>query len=174
MITYEPYNDDYLLILIGSRVIDGESDSLQYSIYYKDGNYRIDKFDGEYLSNISIFESQAYTTFIRMYMYTDTAETLNGNLLPIKVLDPGEYAKFKLNESFDANIETIYGEETICISMTKDDLDTKTWYSTNHFMPIKYEAYPKGSDEIITEYSIYEFRDDEDILDRMMNVDLID
>ncbi|MCH4886515.1 hypothetical protein EZV73_02995 [Acidaminobacter sp. JC074] len=163
MISFKPYPNDYLLTLSGKMTDNGTTKALQYSIYHKDSKYRVDEYIGPSVSASYVFKDTPHTTLVKKYTGDKSEETYEGNMLPIKVLNPDLYETYKSMDGFEVKLETIDDMETIAIKVLIAGHENKFWYSTKHFMPVKYEVKKVGTDDVISMYVDLNFDDTYDL-----------
>lgn len=130
------------------------------------------------LTNVSIFFDTAYHTYIRQIRASDYIQTLNGNWLTTRYIDPAYYDELKNDDSvsyFESEIVMLNDEETIHIIQIKADASKlEQWFSLETRMPIKYHSeHGSGDNYIAISFELYSFDDLYIIDDDTFNTDLI-
>lgn len=157
--TNEPYHSDFKVTIEGTSKNDGEPLALEYDVYYKDANVRVDAYyDGRMISS-AIYNDTAYITYTSMTMGTNYAEVLDGNWLPIRILDQSYYeminndsevASFNF-ENQELNHEMVTYMETIM----KDGTKTEQWYSLTYKIPLKFhQEWWEGEEKTVIDWAV--------------------
>jgi len=181
-LTLEPYQEDYMALYYGTKTTNDGEEKLQKNIYYRvvDDNIQIREdfySDRGYMNSgmidcIQIFNNTDYTTFTRMYRFSDYAQTINGNWLEFKYLEPNSFEEMKVAEDVK-EFNAIFHNESGVIEITQilsDDTIIKIDYSAINFMPIYYKkTIPDGANKIVIEYELFKTNEDYDILDFIMD-----
>lgn len=169
-LTYKPYDDDYFATMIGTVKSQNEEYIIEHFIYYKDGDIRVDSYKNRIRSAINIYLDTADITYIRMYLNSNFAQTVEGNWLPLKYMDPDRFYEMENNKEtkvFEAKYDYINGEKVLYThEIKKDDTEIKQWFSLKYHMPIKYYEKNTIKDETtITKWSLREINEEYTILD---------
>ena len=116
--------------------------ALKYDAYYRNSDVRIDTYwDGMKVSK-GIYNETDDETYFEYTRYTHYAELIEGNMLPIRLLDVNYLEALELDtelEFFTANYEMLEGEKVLYLkSSIKNGLVTEMWYSLKYLVPIKF------------------------------------
>lgn len=115
---------------------------LQYDVYYKNLDVRIDTYWYNKLISTAIYNEKDDATYIHTMQYTNFAEYTKGNLLPIRLIDIEFLEKLETyteDEFFTANYETLNGEKVLYIkSSINNGVTTEMWYSLEYLVPVKF------------------------------------
>jgi alpha-tubulin suppressor-like RCC1 family protein len=186
-LSFKPYEEDYMSVYTGTYTTNDVVEQLQKNIYYRviDGNIQIREDDysdrglGGFgvVSHIAIYNATADTTFMRMYRASDYAQTIDGNHLEFKYLDPNYFEELQVSENVKDFLATFHDESGV-IEITQflqDGTTIKINYSAINMMPISYKKTSgSGSDKTVLEYELSETKENYDILDFIMDTDSIE
>lgn len=180
-LTFKPYEEDYMTTYTGTYTTDDNVEQLQKSIYYRaiDENMQIreDNYSGMFVSSIKMYNATANTTFIRMYKSSNYAETVDGNWLEFKYLEPNYFEEMQVGEDvkdFNAYFEN-EGGTIYTWQLMSDGTIIEQWFSAINKMPISYKRISgDGPEKTVLEYELIETNESYDILDFIFNTDSID
>lgn len=149
-LTYKPYEKNIKATYNGSLTKQNNVDKLDITVYYSpDGPPRYDGYSlredyhmDDNLAWLKIYSDPADITFTRMYMFSEYAETRDGNEMLSRRLDPDYFKSLKTdseNKSFSAKFTQLNGEEVIYFNQVKTDFSKlEIWYSMQNLFPVKY------------------------------------
>ncbi len=158
---YKPYEHDYKAVFLGTDTRDGITSALEYEVYHKNSDIRVDTYYDDRLASTNIFKPLAYMTYTAMYMSANYEQFINGYHLPFIMLDQGSFAEMR-QDSTEEDFETFYtsyGEDDEVVLYIKISLEgdgyAETWYSLDTKLPIKhYKYWLQGDDYRIKEWTM--------------------
>lgn len=180
-LTFKPYEEDYMATYTGTYTTNDSVEQLQKSIYYRaiDENMQIreDNYSGMFVSSIKMYNATADTTFIRMYKSSNYVETVDGNWLEFKYLEPNYLEEMQVGEDvkdFNAYFEN-EGGTIYTWQLMSDGTIIEQWFSAINKMPISYKRISgDGPEKTVLEYELIEVNENYDIPDFIFNTDSID
>lgn len=181
-LTYKPYEEDYMALYYGTKTTNDGEEKLQKNIYYRAVNDNIQiredfysdrgYLDSGIIDCIQIYNDTAYTTFMRMYRSSDYAQTIEGNWLEFKYLDPDSFEEMQTAEDV-VDFEATFYTEALQIDIKQTFTDGSTTfitYDATNRMVINYKkTIPDNGNSIVIEYDLFEIDEDYDILDFIMD-----
>lgn len=143
---------DFTMLIEGTSVDTDFNNVLKYDVYYKDDNVRIDTYwDGKKITK-AIYNTIEDKTTTEHMNYTNHAEVIDGNMLPIRLLNiefVEELEAIDGEGTFTANYEMLNGEKTLYIKTTyTSGVTMEFWYSLRYIAPIKFrqiDLYDDGT-----------------------------
>lgn len=116
--------------------------TLKYDVYYRNSDVRIDTYWDDMNVSKGIYNETDDETYFEYMRYTHYAELIEGNMLPIRLLDVNYLEALELDtelEFFTAHYEMLEGEKVLYLkSSIKNGLVTEMWYSLKYLVPIKF------------------------------------
>ncbi len=177
-LSYKPYAEAYMATYVGTHTTQDGVEKRQKNIYYRavEGNIQIreDTYSEGRIASIGIFNATAHTTFMRMYQHSNYAETVNGNYLEFKFLEPDYFKQMQVGGNFDAWFEDD-GAIIYTLQVQDDGVFIEQWFSATNRMPVKYRAvrYVAGHKTVLA-YELVDLDESYDILDFIMDAERID
>lgn len=138
-LSYMPYPKDYKAVYTGIyNYVDGTESvkKVVYHKFYQDDQYTVreENYLNDMLAWIHIFYPNAYETYMRMYRNAEYGETLEGNLLETRAIDPDYLEEIKTiadkeftlkyKEEAGKKYLTIYAADNINVQQYKFDMAT--------------------------------------------------
>lgn len=142
---------EFSMIIEGTSIDKDSTQTLKYDTYFKDANVRIDTYWNEKKITKAIYNTKTNKTTTENMAYTNYAETIDGNMLPIRLLNITfieELEAIKDGGTFTANYQTLNGEKVLYIkSSFVTGITMEYWYSLKYIAPIKYREVRLLEDE---------------------------
>lgn len=127
--------------MVGKKISGNQEDDITLNVSYSDDVTRLDYYLSDRLSSIFIFHETAYHTFIRQILAANYGETLDGNHLIVRFIDPTYYSEMEGNTLLSSAIVKLDGQDVIYTHhTTSEGSSIKQWFSIKTRMPIQYES----------------------------------
>lgn len=176
-LTYKPYEEDYMATFQGTYTTKEKKERIEKSIYYRciqphmNVQIREDDYRDGKIASIKIYNDPADVTFIRMYKYSNYAETVEGDQLSVQYLNPNVFDTLEKNEEnkeFHAEYKYVDNEKVLyTLQVKKDFTKIEQWFSLKYNMPIRYrkETGTTEKDHAVEEWKLLTVKESYDILD---------
>ncbi|MBI9014192.1 MAG: S-layer homology domain-containing protein [Clostridiales bacterium] len=166
---------NFTMTIEGSTKSDEYDMVLKYDAYYRNSDVRIDTYWDDMKVSKGVYNESDDQTYFEYMRYTHYAELIEGNMLPIRLLDVNYLEALELDtelEFFTANYEILDGEKVLYLkSSIKNGLTTEMWYSLKYLVPLKFieTSLEEGSIDVV-EWQVVSIDEEQVLTDELFEI----